>query len=99
MRIIWRILVLALVLAVGTAVFQNQESLGSRVDFAFLRWRTSLVLGFWLMFSFLGGALLFLDIWRNLRLRWEIRKRDQQIAELQRALDAKNASPTPPTLS
>jgi len=100
MRIVWRILTLALVLAVGTAVFQNQESLGRSVDFAFLHWRSSFILGFWLLFSFLAGALLFLllDAWRNIRMRWEIRKRDQQIAELQRALDSKNSSPTPPVL-
>ena len=96
MILIQRILFLFLLLVLGVAVFQNQAELGRSVDFAFMRWRMSFVLGFWMLFSFLAGGFLFLllDAWRSLRLRLEIRRRDQQIAKLeQEAAMRKNAPP------
>ncbi len=82
MRILRRIAFLAILFAVGATVFQNQESLGRPTEFAFLHWHITLVLGFWLFFSFVAGGMLFLlfDAWRNLSLRWKVRKLEQELA-------------------
>jgi uncharacterized integral membrane protein len=65
-------------------VFQNQHNLGVPLEFAFLHWRFSLVLGFWILFAFLAGAALFAltDAWKSMFLRLEIRRKDQEIARL-----------------
>ena len=98
MLLIQRILFLLLLLALGMAAFQNQEQLGRPVEFTFLHWHISFVLGFWILFSFLGGGLLFLmvDAWRNLGLRLEIRRRDQQISKLEREAEAARHTSPPP---
>jgi uncharacterized integral membrane protein len=96
MILIQRLIFLAVILALAIVAFQNQGELGRSVDFVFLRWRLSLILGFWLLFSFLGGGMLFLlfDAWRSLRLRMEIRRRDQIIARMEQ--EAAFRSPPPP---
>jgi uncharacterized integral membrane protein len=90
MRMIRRIAFLALVSVIAAVIFQNQESLGLAVDFHFLRWHMSFVLGVWIFLSFIiGGVMfLFLDTWRNIRLRWKLRTQEQLIAKLQADLDA-----------
>ena len=82
MRILRRLASLAILIAVCVIVFQNQEMLGRSTEVVFLRWRITLVMGFWLLFSFVAGGLLFLllDAWRNLGLRWKVRKLEQELA-------------------
>ena len=98
MKLFRRLLFLILVIALLIVIFQNQKSLGLTLEFSFLRWSFSLVLGFWILFAFAAGAALFalIDAWKGLWLRWEIRKRDQEILSLQKELAAakdKSGSP------
>lgn len=88
MKLLRRIVAIALLLLLAIAMFQNQKNLGLEIEFAFLQWRFALVLGFWLFFAFLGGAALFalVDAWKRLRLGGEIRRRDAEIARLEREL-------------
>jgi len=88
MKLFRRIVLIALLILLAVAVFQNQKNLGLDLEFSFLKWHFSLVLGFWLFFAFLGGAALFalIDAWKRLRLGGEIRRRDQEIARLEREL-------------
>jgi uncharacterized integral membrane protein len=88
MKLFRRIVAIALLVLLAVAVFQNQKNLGLEIEFAFLKWSFSLVLGFWLFFAFLGGAALFalIDAWKRLRLGNEIRRRDAEIARLEREL-------------
>lgn len=93
MKMIRRLLTLLLLLALAVALFQNQENLGLAVEFAFLKWRFSLVLGFWLLFAFVAGALLFaaFDAWRDFRHGLNRRRRDREtdasIAALRAEID------------
>lgn len=84
MKLIRRILFLLLLLALATAAFQNQQNLGIPLEFAFLQWRFSLVLGFWILFAFAAGAAMFalVDAWKSMFLRLELRRKDQEIARL-----------------
>ena len=88
MKLIRRILVSILLLLLVVALFQNQESLGTLIPFTFLKWTFGMVLGFWIFFALVAGALLFavVSAWKNFRMRREIRKRDQEIARLEHAL-------------
>ena len=88
MKLLRRILSIAVLILLAVAVFQNQKNLGLELEFAFLSWRFTLVLGFWLFFAFLGGAALFalIDAWKRLRLGSDIRRRDLEIARLEREL-------------
>ncbi len=97
MRFIRRIAFLVLVLALATAVFQNQQALSNVVEFSFLRWHVAWVLGIWIFLSFVAGGLvfLFLDAWRILRYQWKLRGRDQQIAKLQQELEATHSARNP----
>lgn len=87
MKLVRRILLIAVLAALAVLVFQNQEAFGMPVEFAFLRWSFSLVLGFWILFAFASGVVLFAlaDAWRGMLLRLEIRRKDREIAELRRA--------------
>jgi uncharacterized integral membrane protein len=75
-----RLFALLLLLAIVVALFQNKESLGLAVEFAFLRWRFSLALGFWLLFAFVAGAFLFAvpDAWKGFLRGLENRRRDRE---------------------
>jgi uncharacterized integral membrane protein len=98
MRIVRRIAFLVLILVIAATIFQNQESLGQTIGFHFLYWQKSLVLGFWIFLSFVAGGIvfLFLDTWRNIRLRWKLRSQEQQIAKLQADLAASGKTATSP---
>src|SRR5690606_18266037 len=80
MKLVRRILMLALLLALATLAFQNQQAFGTPLEFSFLRWSLSLVLGFWLLFAFAAGVALFAlaDTWRGVLLRLELRRKDQE---------------------
>ena len=82
MRILRRLASIAILIGVCMVVFQNQEMLGRSTEVVFLRWRVTLVMGFWLLFSFVAGVLssLLLDAWRNIGLRWKMRKLEQELA-------------------
>jgi uncharacterized integral membrane protein len=84
MKLIRRILLLALLIVLGLVLFQNQQALGTSVELAFLKGRVSLVLGFWLLFAFAAGAALFalVDAWRAMFLRLEIRRKNAEILRL-----------------
>jgi uncharacterized integral membrane protein len=80
MKTLRRLLVILVLIALVTALFQNQESLGASIAFSFLKWHFSLVLGFWLLFAFIAGALLFavFDAWRSLSRGLRNRKKDRE---------------------
>lgn len=82
MKTLRRLLAVVLLLALAVALFQNQERLGLAVEFAFLRWRFSLILGFWLLFAFVAGAILFavFDAWKGFQHGLESRRRDRETA-------------------
>jgi|GEM_PF-7039720 len=84
MKLLRRILFVALLLVFAVVIFQNQHSLGLPIAFSFLTWSTSLVLGFWILLAFSAGVVLFafIDAWRVMMLRLELRRRDQEIARL-----------------
>ena len=88
MKLIRRILASILLTLLVIALFQNQQSLGMTLPFTFLKWTFSMVLGFWIFFSLLIGAVLFalISAWKNFWMRREIRKRDLEIARLEHEL-------------
>jgi uncharacterized integral membrane protein len=90
MKLFRRLLAFAFLLVLVVAVFQNQQSLGTNLEFSFLKWTFGLVLGFWIFFAILAGAVLFalISTWKNFWMRLEIRKRDQEIARLEKELAA-----------
>lgn len=90
MKLIRRVLFIMLILVLAVVVFQNQQSLGWPLEFSFLHWSFSLVLGFWILLSFVAGVALFalVDAWRGMLLRLEIRRKDQEIARLRTELQA-----------
>ncbi len=97
MKLVRRILFIALVMVMAIVLFQNQQSLGMPMELSFLRWSFSLVLGFWILLAFLAGVALFalVDAWRGMMLRLEIRRKDQEIARLQALLNAPPADLPP----
>jgi uncharacterized integral membrane protein len=88
MHLIRRILLIVLLIALAVLVFQNQEAFGQSVEFSFLSWSFSLVLGFWILFAFIAGVALFalVDAWRGMLLRLEIGRKNREIRELQERL-------------
>jgi uncharacterized integral membrane protein len=88
MNLIRRILLIVLLLALAVLVFQNQGAFGQMVEFSFLSWSFSLVLGFWILFAFIAGVALFalVDAWRGMLLRLEIGRKNREIRELQERL-------------
>ncbi len=88
MKLFRRVLFLLLIIFMLVVIFQNQASLGLTLEFSFLKWSFSLVLGFWILFAFAAGAATFalVDAWKGMWMRWEIRKRDQEIARLEKEL-------------
>jgi uncharacterized integral membrane protein len=85
MKLLRRIVFIVIVLALLVVLFQNQAALGRAEQFNFLHWSFSLVLGFWILFAFAAGAALFalIDAWKGLVRRYQIRQRDQRIAQLE----------------
>ena len=86
MKLVRRLILLIFLLVVAVAVFQNQQSLGQSLEFSFLKWSTSMVLGFWILFAFAAGAaaMALINAWKGLWLRREIRKRDGEISRLEK---------------
>jgi uncharacterized integral membrane protein len=80
-----RVLLLALIALLMVFAFQNQRDLGTPVTLTFLKWQQTLVLGFWLLLSFLAGALLFIlvDMLRSFSLRRELARRTQELSRAQ----------------
>jgi uncharacterized integral membrane protein len=99
MKLIRRVLFILLLLVLATIVFQNQQSLGMPLRFSFLHWNISLVLGFWILFAFAAGVVLFalVDAWRGMMLRLELRRRDAEIARLKELVQQAplHAAPSP----
>lgn len=89
MKLIRTVLLSVLILILLVALFQNQQALGTTLEFSFLKWTFSLILGFWILFTFVAVAALFVLVgaWRGLWMRREIRKRDQEIVRLTLELD------------
>lgn len=96
MKLVRRVLLIVFLAALAVLVFQNQEAFGMPVEFAFLRWSFSLVLGFWILFAFLTGIALFalFDAWRGLMLRLEIHRKDREISELKAELKSRSSAPS-----
>jgi uncharacterized integral membrane protein len=91
-----RILIFVMVAVVIVFAIQNQVSLGQRVDFRFLKFSASLVLGIWLILGFIVGALLFLiiDIPSTLALKRSLSRKTEEAAKLQLELTRlKSAAP------
>lgn len=90
MKLVRGVMILILLLALLVALVQNQESLGTPLGFSFLKWSFSMVVGFWILFTFLAGAALFVLVgaWKGVWMRREIRKREQEIARLEKELAA-----------
>jgi uncharacterized integral membrane protein len=80
-----RILVLALIAVIAVFAFQNQKDLGESLTLSLFKYQQTLVLGFWLLLSFLAGAMLFMlvDLLRSFSLRLELSRRNQEVARLQ----------------
>jgi uncharacterized integral membrane protein len=80
-----RILVLALIAVIAVFAFQNQKDLGASLTLSLFKYQQTLVLGFWLLLSFLAGAMLFMlvDLLRSFSLRLELSRRNQEVARLQ----------------
>jgi uncharacterized integral membrane protein len=97
-----RFLILLIVILLGVFAVQNQVYLGQRVELVFFKFHATLVLGFWIVISFLLGALLFLtiDLPRTLSLRRDVRRKANEIARLQfelnRAAAAHGVPPAQP---
>lgn len=99
MKLLRRILLIALIVAIAVLAFQNQAALGTQVELSFLKWRTTFVLGVWLLSAFVAGVILFalVDAWRGMMLRLELRRRDAEIARLKELVQQAplHAAPSP----
>lgn len=95
MKLLRRILLIALIVAIAVLAFQNQAALGTQVELSFLKWRTTFVLGVWLLSAFVAGVILFalVDAWRGMWLRLRLRQAEQEVARLR----AEAAAPQPST--
>ena len=94
MKLLRRILLIALLLALAVLVFQNQDVFAMSVELTFLQWYMRMVLGFWLVFAFILGVALFAlaDAWRGMLLRLKLRQAEQEIARLKAAAAASPAA-------
>ena len=103
MKYLKRFLLLAFIVLLGVFAFRNQTFLGQSVNLVFISQPVSLVLGFWLVASFLSGVLvyMFVDMPRDIVLKRELRRTTQEVARLQAELNrlqsaATGAKPPPP---
>ena len=94
MKGIYRILLLALVVVIGIFVFQNQSFLGESGHIRFFKWDVTLIVGFWMVLSFLCGAVLFLilDLPGTISMKLELRRKNQDLKNLQTELASLKAS-------
>lgn len=88
MKGIKRILLLALAVVIGIFIFQNQSFLGESGHIRFFKWDVTLIVGFWMVLSFLCGAVLFLilDLPGAIAMKLELRRKNQEIKNLQTEL-------------
>jgi uncharacterized integral membrane protein len=80
-----RFFLLAMIILIGIFAFRNQTYLGQRVDLVFFRDPFSMVLGFWLVASFLVGAFLYMviDMPKDLAMKRDLRRKSHEINRLQ----------------
>lgn len=85
MKYFKRFFLLSVIILIGVFAFRNQTYLGQRVDLVFFREPFSMVLGFWLVASFLVGAILYMiiDMPRDLALKRDLRRKSHEINRLQ----------------
>jgi uncharacterized integral membrane protein len=103
-----KFLILAIIGLLGIFAFQNQTFLGEMVQLKLFKYQVSMILGLWLVLSFVCGALLFLsiDLPRTFKLRRELRRKSQDMSRLQTELGrlqsqaavTGNLAPTDPSL-
>ncbi|MDB5102428.1 MAG: hypothetical protein JWP91_117 [Fibrobacteres bacterium] len=102
MKYIKRLLLLAFIILLGVFAWRNQTYLGSPVVLVFFRRPMTLVLGFWLVLSFLLGLLVYMiiDLPRDIAMKSDLRRKSKEIARLQfelnRHLNASAGNPPPP---
>jgi uncharacterized integral membrane protein len=80
-----RFLLLALAALLGIFAFQNQHFLSQPVTLAFFKYSATLMLGFWLILTFMTGVLLFLciDLPRTFSLKRELARKSGDLARAQ----------------
>lgn len=85
MKYFKRFFLLTVIILIGIFAFRNQTYLGQRVDLVFFRNPFSMVLGFWLVASFLVGAFLYMiiDMPRDLAMKRDLRRKSHEIDRLQ----------------
>lgn len=85
MKYFKRFFFLAVIILIGIFAFRNQTYLGQRVDLVFFQHPFSMVLGFWLVASFLLGAFLYMiiDMPRDLAMKRDLSRKSHEIARLQ----------------
>ena len=90
-----RFLLLAIVALLGVFAFQNQSQLGQQVNLTFLKYSQNLVLGFWLLLSFLAGSVIFLlvDLPRSFSLKRDLARKSQDLARVQFELNRAQVQP------
>ena len=95
MKYVYRFLLLVFAAALGVFLVQNQKYLGQSVELAFFGWRGTLVLGMWLLISFLAGVLVYflVDLPSSIAKRLEMRRKLQELVELQSQMFKHNPPP------
>lgn len=100
MKFLKRFFWILVVILIGVFAFRNQSYLGQSVELVFIRRPFSMVLGFWLVASFLVGAFLYMivDLPRDLALKRDLRRKSQEIARLRAEITRLQPPPgaTPP---
>ncbi len=89
MPIVKRILFFVTALVMVIFILQNQSGLGQPFELIFFNFRHNMVLGIWLLLSFLCGALMWflLDWRRNFMLGRDIRQKEKDIARLESEME------------
>lgn len=93
-----RFLLLALIVLLAVFAFQNQKELGTSIPLTFFKHHWTMVLGFWLLFSFVAGAMLFMlvDLLRSFALKRELSRKSAELARVQFELTRAQAAAQPP---
>ncbi len=96
MDVFKRLLFFIIVAVILVFIFQNQGYLGQPVEMVFIKYRYSMALGFWLVLSFLSGALIWfaLDLKRAYGFKRELRRKDDRLVEMQNELAERNGDIT-----
>jgi uncharacterized integral membrane protein len=96
-----RFLLVALIALLAVFAVQNQHFLTQPVELIFFKYKQTLMLGFWLVLSFVAGAALFLliDLPRAFSLKRELSRKSHDLARTQFELNRAQAAATPPAPS